>query len=466
MAPVEIKDDYYDILGVSNTATIEIITSSYRRLALDRHPDKNPNNPGATAAFQLLSCAYQTIKDPDKRRAYDKEWPNIKRTQTAQKEAKRRQEEFAEAERKKAAEDNAKKQKEKCAREERLRHLERLRSKYDGDIFELRRVVRRLEADTKRLQDQDNEELRKERERNSWWAYVTSPFYAPQKETEEEKQTREVERLQRLASKRIKEQDLAEKKAKLQGWEDALKDTNNKIAADKAKEEEEARLQAAKMQEKLRRAKEARRRAEEEAAEEERRKRWEEAQARKQREEAQARKQREEAQARMRQEQAARAAREAREAREAQEAWEEQMRAWRAAEERRKAEEDRKAEERRKTEEKRKQEEKQKAEAEKRARAASWAETARKPPKARNEWFDSEVPYHSPFRGSGPSKTSSACRHEMFWPKLNGSHTCQNCHGIQRRFAFQCPGCNMIACAGCRQSLRGERRRRRRSRDL
>lgn len=54
MAPVEIADDYYDILGISNTATIEIITSSYRRLALDRHPDKNPNNPGATAAFQLV----------------------------------------------------------------------------------------------------------------------------------------------------------------------------------------------------------------------------------------------------------------------------------------------------------------------------------------------------------------------------------------------------------------------------
>ena len=54
MAPVDITDDYYDILGVSKTATIEVITSSYRRLALDRHPDKNPNNPSATAAFQLV----------------------------------------------------------------------------------------------------------------------------------------------------------------------------------------------------------------------------------------------------------------------------------------------------------------------------------------------------------------------------------------------------------------------------
>jgi hypothetical protein len=54
MAPVETTDDYYDILGVPDTATIEAIKASYKRLALDRHPDKNPNNPGATAAFQLV----------------------------------------------------------------------------------------------------------------------------------------------------------------------------------------------------------------------------------------------------------------------------------------------------------------------------------------------------------------------------------------------------------------------------
>jgi len=319
--------------------------------------------------------------------------------------------------------------------------LERLKSKYDGDIFELSRIVRKLVADLKRLQDQDDEELRKERERKSWWTYVTSPFSAPPKETEEEKQTREVERLQRLASKRIKEQDLAEKEAKLKRWKDALEDANNKIAAEKAKEEEEARSRAAKFQERLRREQEARRRAEQQAAEEETRKRWEDIQAR------------------MRQEQAARAAREAREAREAQEAWEAQQRAWKAAEERRKVEENRRAEQRRQAEEKRKVEQKQRAEAEKRARA-SRAETVRKAQQGRNDWFEPEVPSYSFSRASAPKKTSSACRHEMFWPKLNGSRACQNCHGIQRHFAFQCPGCSMIACASCRQTLRGEKRRR------
>jgi molecular chaperone DnaJ len=55
MAPIKITDDYYAILKVSNTATIEVIRQSYRQRARDLHPDKNPNNEGATAAFQLVS---------------------------------------------------------------------------------------------------------------------------------------------------------------------------------------------------------------------------------------------------------------------------------------------------------------------------------------------------------------------------------------------------------------------------
>ena len=55
MAPCEVTDDYYDILEISQTATLEIIRKSYRRLAIARHPDKNPNKPDATAAFQSVS---------------------------------------------------------------------------------------------------------------------------------------------------------------------------------------------------------------------------------------------------------------------------------------------------------------------------------------------------------------------------------------------------------------------------
>ena len=55
MAPVEVTDDYYAILEVPFTATLEDIKQSYRRLAILLHPDKNPDKPNATASFQLAS---------------------------------------------------------------------------------------------------------------------------------------------------------------------------------------------------------------------------------------------------------------------------------------------------------------------------------------------------------------------------------------------------------------------------
>jgi curved DNA-binding protein CbpA len=54
MAPVEVDDDYYAVLEISNTATLEVITKSYRRLAKIRHPDKNRRRD-STAVFQLVS---------------------------------------------------------------------------------------------------------------------------------------------------------------------------------------------------------------------------------------------------------------------------------------------------------------------------------------------------------------------------------------------------------------------------
>lgn len=55
MPTVRIMDDYYAILDVPHTATLEVITKSYRRLARTLHPDKNPNKPSATASFQNVT---------------------------------------------------------------------------------------------------------------------------------------------------------------------------------------------------------------------------------------------------------------------------------------------------------------------------------------------------------------------------------------------------------------------------
>ncbi len=53
MAPVPVTEDYYEVLKVGQKATAEQIKSSYKRLAFDRHPDRNAN-VGSTQAFQLV----------------------------------------------------------------------------------------------------------------------------------------------------------------------------------------------------------------------------------------------------------------------------------------------------------------------------------------------------------------------------------------------------------------------------
>ena len=64
--------DYYDVLGVTRTASNEDIKKAYKKLARKWHPDKNPDNPEeATRKFKQVSEAYQVLVDDNKRRTYD-----------------------------------------------------------------------------------------------------------------------------------------------------------------------------------------------------------------------------------------------------------------------------------------------------------------------------------------------------------------------------------------------------------
>jgi hypothetical protein len=65
------RDNLYDVLGVSSTATSHELKVAYFREAKKNHPDLNPNDKNATAKFQKLSAAYEILSDPKKRAAYD-----------------------------------------------------------------------------------------------------------------------------------------------------------------------------------------------------------------------------------------------------------------------------------------------------------------------------------------------------------------------------------------------------------
>lgn len=65
------KKEYYRILGVSQNASEEEIKKAYRSLALEYHPDRNPNDPHAEEKFKEISEAYGVLIDKDKRNRYD-----------------------------------------------------------------------------------------------------------------------------------------------------------------------------------------------------------------------------------------------------------------------------------------------------------------------------------------------------------------------------------------------------------
>jgi molecular chaperone DnaJ len=66
------KRDYYEVLGVTRTASDQEIKSAYRRLAVKYHPDKNPGDAEAEEKFKEAAEAYQVLSDPDQRRRYDR----------------------------------------------------------------------------------------------------------------------------------------------------------------------------------------------------------------------------------------------------------------------------------------------------------------------------------------------------------------------------------------------------------
>src|ERR1700691_1440913 len=66
------KRDYYEVLGVGRDADDGALKSAYRKLAMQYHPDRNPNNPTAEEKFKEAAEAYSVLSDAQKRAAYDR----------------------------------------------------------------------------------------------------------------------------------------------------------------------------------------------------------------------------------------------------------------------------------------------------------------------------------------------------------------------------------------------------------
>ena len=66
------KRDYYEVLGVPRNADEKALKSAFRKLAMSLHPDRNPDDPDAEHKFKEAGEAYEVLKDPQKRAAYDR----------------------------------------------------------------------------------------------------------------------------------------------------------------------------------------------------------------------------------------------------------------------------------------------------------------------------------------------------------------------------------------------------------
>jgi molecular chaperone DnaJ len=66
------KEDYYETLGVERNVDEKALKSAFRKLAMQYHPDRNPDSQDAESKFKEINEAYEILKDPEKRAAYDR----------------------------------------------------------------------------------------------------------------------------------------------------------------------------------------------------------------------------------------------------------------------------------------------------------------------------------------------------------------------------------------------------------
>ncbi|KXX78969.1 Reticulocyte-binding protein 2 a [Madurella mycetomatis] len=177
MAPTEILHDYYAILEVTETASEAEIRSNYKRLAKIRHPDKNGNNPDATAQFQLLQAAYTTLIEPASRHFYNfHHYPSIrpKRKDTTNAGGNPTSTSCAAEEPGDSAGDTGDAQKYACEiqrLDQKDKELRQEKSELSGRLFELKRALQRCIAALDKLQEEAEKDEQEDAARNTRYGH-------------------------------------------------------------------------------------------------------------------------------------------------------------------------------------------------------------------------------------------------------------------------------------------------------
>ncbi|KAH7401830.1 hypothetical protein DE146DRAFT_631121 [Phaeosphaeria sp. MPI-PUGE-AT-0046c] len=386
MAPSAITEDYYMILGVDQAAGLELIIKSYKQLALKLHPDRNPER-GATEAFQKLGRAYETLKDESERRKYDLIYPTLKGKVEPSHYTQKAYTTPGLTPQAASSNETAQIAAIQKSKQERAARWSIVNSSSESLMFEVKRLIRRLEQEIKGLDTISAAEAAVEARKNSWHAWFLSPIYKTPEESDEQKALKEIAKQERRMEKDMKERRLDAQREKLKAAEISTKTAKNEKDAADSRDEMFIRT----LQNKIR-MREDQQRRERERVERER-----VAQLMKKQQEQQAKRAREAAEA-FRQEQAARRKAE-------QDKYDEEMKRWQKI-----------AEE----------------------------ESKRQPD--RYTYFDYA-------EASAPQTRTASCRHDGWWPKVQGRTACPEC-SESWTYLLQCPGCDMKACPRCQAAVR------------
>ncbi|KAL7936007.1 hypothetical protein V8C35DRAFT_246905 [Trichoderma chlorosporum] len=412
MAPSQIVDDYYQILDISQSAGRDAIRASYKKLAFKRHPDRNPHNPQATAQFQLLEAAYSTLFDPERRRIYDIQYASIKSQHRTNTNYDKNGPSPQESKKGPEASQRYKPQLEKV--EAALDNLRRAKGEAEKELFNAHRECNNSQAALDKLQSDADRDAQEEMHRKSWFGYFFSA-----RQSEEDKQARQRRMVDNRAARTVREAELKRHRARVAAAQSSVDTLNGRIQ-DRMLEKRRIQLEAARMAEAERQAaartaeaqrqeaaRQANIRRQQEMQEERRAKAREDAERiRKQQEAERIRKEqeaermrREQEAERMRKEQEAERMRRAQEAREAQEEWLRKL------------------------------------------REETWKKDSQKATNANS--------------GRASRGKTSSCQHKSWWGREEGRHLCERCLTTTSRFAFRCPSCRIVACADCRNMLKG-----------